>query len=879
MHTPRFAGASLSIVAALSFGWPAQAHEFSLEFAGGCCAIKYGGSCVARPSHPDPQCRAGHVAMDFGPTTASWTDCIGVGCVGPAGECLPDIATGSVVDVPNGLDDDCDGVVDQQSSGAVEDRTVNVDVGDGCCGTVFHDRCDARPQHPDPRCKAGRASRGPGAGSASWTSCLGVGCVYDTNACPPDLATGSIPEVANGRDDDCDGFIDDEQCDGVDNDNDGLIDEDVGSCLVKLLFVPLCFTGTQQEFAALVEQQMQFFRESLSLTGCERHINNFVMNVADVNLPCPATDNDPICTTDANQWYQQALAAAAGAPGANPANYNDVVALTNRDICGRVDGYNTGGGFIWTQTNHVAILTHEVGHYFGLSDEYCSVQAGGPAPCNDTATSINFLGSDLGCDPNVGGCCSACTSYSVCCQGNRNDLGGRCIMSYSNAAEPRAWCARCRDHLTAPANPRSATNPNGLPALTCAFTHIGARPAFEMNYSVDVDGQPTVESSSFSYGRTSLAGELLHGRYATELQDESGNVLFHSAYDLTFGGSDVSDGAGPVAPLGDHQDRGLKIAVPASLGPSSRIKLLITRDGARTAQTTVNGRAPTLELGPDRPLECTSPQGATASLSASTADPDGDTVRVRWAAAGVTFSPATGSTTTATLPMGQTTVQAQATDGLFFVTDTATFDVRDTTPPAFVSVTATPSCLWPPNHRYVVFELGRELQVDVHDACDAASVVRVVRVGERDERGERDDGHREGDTSRDAVVVNGTRVCLRAEREDHGSGRTYVVVLEAVDTHGNRSTWRLPVEVPHDQRAHCPALPPTQFVGDEDPRCLPDAAADGGTSEPGEPHEDGHERGHPGRGCSAVGGEGAAVALVLALAASSLRRRRRSDRP
>ena len=99
-----------------------QGHEFSVEYAGGCCAVKYGGSCVARPDHPDPLCQAGHLAIGSGPGTASWFDCINVGCVTPIGECIPDIVTGSVPDPVNGLDDDCDGVVDQPYQGQAADR-------------------------------------------------------------------------------------------------------------------------------------------------------------------------------------------------------------------------------------------------------------------------------------------------------------------------------------------------------------------------------------------------------------------------------------------------------------------------------------------------------------------------------------------------------------------------------------------------------------------------------------------------------------------------------------------------------------------------------------------------------------------------------------
>src|SRR5436190_1812706 len=98
---------------------------------------------------------------------------------------------------------------------------------DSCCNYTYSGTCDARPGNPDPRCKSGRKAAGDNAD-------FGCGCAGDPNACIPNIATAEIPELPNNRDDDCDGFIDDEKCDGVDNDGDGQIDEDEGSCLLRL---------------------------------------------------------------------------------------------------------------------------------------------------------------------------------------------------------------------------------------------------------------------------------------------------------------------------------------------------------------------------------------------------------------------------------------------------------------------------------------------------------------------------------------------------------------------------------------------------------------------------------------------------------------------
>lgn len=100
-------------------------------------------------------------------------------------------------------------------------------------------------------------------------------------------------------------------------------------------------------------------------------------------------------------------------------------------------------------TNYLnsAISPHEFGHLLGLNDEYCynPPYCGGPP---------NELSAEYGCNPIAGDCCwedekilgvttkNSCTFYSeyntiLCCHGNKNKFGGRSIMSYANAEEPR----------------------------------------------------------------------------------------------------------------------------------------------------------------------------------------------------------------------------------------------------------------------------------------------------------------------------------------------------------------------------------------------------------------------------------------------------------
>jgi MYXO-CTERM domain-containing protein len=99
---------------------------------------------------------------------------------------LADIVSGSVVfETCNGLDDDCDGLTDEDFLG------LGQPCCDPCAGTVV---CNA---------------------TLDGTECSGK---------------GPCPETCNGIDDDCDGFTDEgltcfEICNGIDDDGDGLTDE------------------------------------------------------------------------------------------------------------------------------------------------------------------------------------------------------------------------------------------------------------------------------------------------------------------------------------------------------------------------------------------------------------------------------------------------------------------------------------------------------------------------------------------------------------------------------------------------------------------------------------------------------------------------------
>ena len=108
----------------------------------------------------------------------------------------------------------------------------------------------------------------------------------------------------------------------------------------------------------------------------------------------------------------------------------------------------------------------------------------------------------------------------------------------------------------------------------------------------------------------------------------------------------------------------------------------------------------------------------------------------------------------------------------------------DTTPPTISGASADPSVLWPPNHKMI------DVTVD-YDATDDSGTVECTL------------GPIICNETRDpavSVVLDKNHVELRSERTGSGIGRIYVIPITCVDPSGNKSTKRVLVTVPHDQR-------------------------------------------------------------------------------
>lgn len=283
---------------------------------------------------------------------------------------------------------------------------------------------------------------------------------------------------------------------------------------------------------------------------------------------------------------------------------------------------------------------------------------------------------------------------------------------------------------------------------------------------------------------------------------------------------------------------GLNVAAVDTVAPlgttrfTYRVKDRAFREATATTLVTVTNAPPQAVITAPATTECSSFEGGVVHLSAAeTVDPDGtppaDAVWHLGAVDGPVI--ASGVDVDVTLPLGEHDIVAVVNDPCG-KTDVAevTVTVVDTTPPAFEDfVFLGPSCLWPPHHKLAVIDLDRDFDAEIADLCDPSP--RLEFVGASSD--EPDNGLGDGDTAND-VQLFAERICLRAERQGTGDGRSYALHLLATDASGNAFDPTVDVEVPRDQRetTRCREIA-QEMVDDGDPRCSNEAGTSHGREE------------------------------------------------
>jgi hypothetical protein len=234
----------------------------------------------------------------------------------------------------------------------------------------------------------------------------------------------------------------------------------------------------------------------------------------------------------------------------------------------------------------------------------------------------------------------------------------------------------------------------------------------------------------------------------------------------------------------------------------------------------VVARPPVAMLTPSGTFQCNADGGAQVTFSsAQSSDPDNDLLYRVWKLDGLPMA-SNIVTWPALVPLGMHTISVTVMDSRL-TSDTATQSVNviDTTPPQLQPTVLPSDCLFPPNHKYVLFQLGSGIAPRVTDSCDAQPQVRIVSVSSN----QPPSGGGSGNTALD-YRFGGGAVCVRAERDGTVmTPREYTVTLEAVDGSGNRSRQAVVIKVPHDAGGgqKCD-IKSDLVVEDDDPRCTQD---------------------------------------------------------
>jgi hypothetical protein len=364
-------------------------------------------------------------------------------------------------------------------------ETVQTTSGD-TCPRACEDDSDCCDCHYDPRCSFHSScgdledflddcdgESGPGCTltcTDSDESCCE--CQAD-DACDPhdDCTQGQLNNCDELPEDGCgDGEIDTgEDCDlGTDNGvcpavcSDECEVNECGAASTNFVvaFVPVDWSGSlDNEYYEQIEIHKNVFIESTNLDDCPAKFGfEVVTTKCNVGLPSTASACRTQSEIDNAMTKIKACATAAGI-------YPDYWAgILNSNKCGGYAGLNyLTTNVQWAETTdstYNAVTAHELGHSFGLNDEYFDACNGCGQAIDVTHNCLkdehdgddSYEGSFPGACGSPGGGFESCApgmDNEITCMGNKADNGRRGIMSYVGIQGEREFCPESRSVLDA----------------------------------------------------------------------------------------------------------------------------------------------------------------------------------------------------------------------------------------------------------------------------------------------------------------------------------------------------------------------------------------------------------------------------------------------
>ncbi len=181
----------------------------------------------------------------------------------------------------------------------------------------------------------------------------------------------------------------------------------------------------------------------------------------------------------------------------------------------------------------------------------------------------------------------------------------------------------------------------------------------------------------------------------------------------------------PVVVLVDFASKTFKIPSFKATAPDTDVTIALSG--------TIVNQPPMVDAGASQSVECTSASATSVTLHGTATDPDQIGLAVSWHRGDFLGDlVSTDLQPTVSLPFAPpasgATFEIHATDtSLQTAAATTTVTIRDTTPP-IVSVNVDPTCLWAPNHKMVLYQLGADLQATATDTCDPQPKLSVAGV-------------------------------------------------------------------------------------------------------------------------------------------------------
>ncbi len=351
-------------------------------------------------------------------------------------------------------------------------------------------------------------------------------------------------------------------------DTDGASDIDVFrvnvlSPSITILIIPFDWDGSYQSYSERADEIASYFLERIPLSNCPEEFKYIKVREDEdyswfywADWRCRTLGTRIPFTRCYFGALQRIYRCAESYVASEDEEYDFVVGITDNDIalsdCNyNVAGWSDGEGHlpsVIAETTIPGIVAHELGHEFGLKDQYCDC-SGTPYAnyCGPTAP-ISPLRAELGCEAGVGNGC--CENYG---NGPYDPACGWCLGNYD-----RMWSLGIEDQRTTMSNlillgetghydeyEYIHLQEQELPRLHCqtgpAISSMsmqtfseGNESNFNLGMMLNIDKNDNVTLIGLNFTELESFEIESSGEYSLKILDQSNNTLYQKNFSVHF---------------------------------------------------------------------------------------------------------------------------------------------------------------------------------------------------------------------------------------------------------------------------------------------------------------------------------------------------------